>query len=72
MTYWSTHYENLSKKYYKNEIEDIKIGNDGHYWNGAATDHQNFAKELRSMMTEIIRQQISENRIINLNKQMGI
>ena len=71
MTYWATHYENLSKKFYKNEIDEIKIGNDGHYWNGAATDHQNFAKELRSMMTEIIRQQISENRIINLNKQMG-
>ena len=72
MTFWATTYENLSKKFYNNELEDINNGKDGHYWNGAATDHHKFSKEIRSMMTQIIRQQKSENRIINLNKKMGI
>ena len=72
ITFWATTYENLSKDYYKKELDAINKGGDGHYWNGAATDHQNFAKELRSMMTQIIRQQKNENRMINLNKKMGI
>ena len=72
MTFWATTYENLSNKFYNNELEDINNGKDGHYWNGAATHHHKFSKEIRSMMTQIIRQQKSENRIINLNKKMGI
>lgn len=72
MTFWATTYENLSKNYYKNELEDINNGKDGHHWNRTAADHHKFSKEIRSMMTEIIRQQKSENRIINLNKKMGI
>lgn len=68
----ATVYENLSKKFYKNEIEEIKNGKSGTYWNNTATDHQNFAKELRDMMTRVIRTQKSENRMIQSNIKMGI
>ena len=67
----ATVYENLSKKFYKFEIEDISNGKDGKHWNNTASDHATFAKELRDMMTQVIRTQKSENRIINLNKQIG-
>ena len=68
----ATVYENLSKKFYKFEIEDINNGKDGTHWNNTASDHANFAKELRDMMTQVIRTQKSENRMIQANTKMGI
>jgi len=70
--FWATVYENLSKKFYKFEIDDIKEGRDGTYWNNTASDHATFAKELRDMMTQVIRTQKSENRMIQANTKMGI
>ena len=68
----ATVYENLSKKYYKFEIEDIKNGKSGISWNLTASDHAKFAKELRDMMTQVIRTQKSENRMIQANTKKGI
>ncbi len=70
--FWATVYENLSKKFYKYEIEDINNGKDGTHWNSSADDHATFAKELRDMMTQVIRTQKSENRMIQANTKMGI
>jgi len=68
----ATVYENLSKKFYKYEVEDISNGRDGKHWNNTASDHATFAKELRDMMTQVIRTQKSENRMIQANTKMGI
>jgi len=74
MTFWASHYEKVSEKFYNNEIESISNGKQmsSKIWASTAKDHGTFAKEIRSMMTQIIRQQKSEDRIINLNKKMGI
>ena len=74
MTFWASHYEKVSEKFYKNELECINENKvyQSHIWASSAKDHRTFAKEIREMMTQIIRQQKSENRIINLNKKMGI
>jgi len=70
----ATVYEKISKKFYKREIECIKDGyiKDGEYWNNTASDHAKFAKELRDMMTQVIRTQKSENLLIQANTKMGI
>ena len=74
INFWATHYERVSNGFYKNEIECINENKlaAGHIWASTAKDHFRFSKELREMMTQIIRQQKSENRINNLNKKMGI
>ena len=74
LTFWATHYERVSENFYKNEVECINENKEvaAKIWGSTAKDHGNFAKEIREMMTQIIIQQKSENRIINLNKKMGI
>tara|TARA_R110000824_G_scaffold393_4_gene2810 strand:+ start:1031 stop:1408 length:378 start_codon:yes stop_codon:yes gene_type:complete len=74
MTFWASHYEKMSEKFYKNELECINENKvyQSHIWASSAKDQRTFAKEIREMMTQIIRQQKSEDRIINLNKKMGI
>tara|TARA_R110000803_G_scaffold109229_2_gene177616 strand:+ start:404 stop:781 length:378 start_codon:yes stop_codon:yes gene_type:complete len=74
MTFWASHYEKVSERFYKNERESISNGKEmaSKIWASTAKDHGTFSKELREMMTQIIRQQKSENRMINLNKKMGI
>ena len=52
--------------------DDINNGKDGTYWNNTASDHAKFAKELRDMMTQVIRTQKSENRMIQANTKTGI
>ena len=66
----ATTHERIAKKFYHYEISAIKNGDDGHLFNSSAQDYEKFAKELRNLMTQIIRMQKSENRIINLNKQI--
>tara|TARA_R110000851_G_scaffold12965_2_gene44609 strand:- start:922 stop:1299 length:378 start_codon:yes stop_codon:yes gene_type:complete len=74
LTFWATHYERVSERFYKNEVRCINENKEvsAKIWGSTAKDHRTFAKEIREMMTQIIRQQKSENRIINLNKKMGI
>jgi len=66
----ATVYENLSKKFYQFEIDNIGNEASAKYWHNAAKDQETTAKDLRQMLTHIVRMQKQNDRMNNLLKQL--
>ena len=67
----ATVFENIAAKFYQYEIDNIDSDHQSKYWNTAAKENESHAKSLRDLMTHLVRMQKGNDRIKNINKQLG-
>tara|TARA_R110000824_G_scaffold323252_2_gene510185 strand:- start:376 stop:747 length:372 start_codon:yes stop_codon:yes gene_type:complete len=67
----ATVFENIAAKFYQYEIDNIDSDHQSKYWNAAAKENESHAKSLRDLMTHLVRMQKGNDRIKNINKQLG-
>ena len=67
----ATVFENIAAKFYQYEIDNIDSDHQSKYWNAAAKENEVHAKDLRKLMTHLVRMQKGNDRIKNINKQLG-
>mgnify|MGYP003148457447 CR=1 FL=1 len=65
--------ENISKKWYELEVNAKTHGDNigSNMWNLLAQEKAEHAKDIRHMLTHLYRMQSSNNKLLNLKKQMG-
>ena len=67
----ATVFENIAAKFYQYEIDNIDSDHQSKYWNAAAKENEAHGKDLRKLMTHLVRMQKGNDRIKNINKQLG-
>jgi len=65
--------ENISKKWYELEVSAKTNGDNigSNMWNLLAQEKAEHAKDIRHILTHLYRMQSSNNKLLNLKKQMG-
>ena len=66
----ATVFENIAAKFYQYEIDNIESDHQSKYWNAAAKENEAHGKDLRRLMTHLVRMQKGNDRLKRLNKQM--
>ena len=66
----ATVFENIAAKFYQYEIDNIDSDHQSKYWNAAAKENEAHGKDLRRLMTHLVRMQKGNDRLKRLNKQM--
>ena len=66
----ATVFENIAAKFYQYDIDNIESDHQSKYWNAAAKENEAHGKDLRRLMTHLVRMQKGNDRLKRLNKQM--